>query len=62
MTGIAFEPAAAAALPGGGVVSLLGSSPESWMTYLGFSSKRGHIERRFLLDATWRRTTVWVRS
>ncbi|MEO3858492.1 tyrosine-type recombinase/integrase [Acrocarpospora sp. B8E8] len=39
------------ALPGGGVTSLLERSPESWMTYLGFSSERGYIERRFLLDA-----------
>jgi hypothetical protein len=28
-----------------------GRSPESWMAYLGFSSERGYIERRFLLDA-----------
>ncbi|MGH3633241.1 MAG: tyrosine-type recombinase/integrase, partial [Mycobacterium sp.] len=39
------------ALPGGGVTSLLDRSPESWMAYLGFSSERGYIERRFLLDA-----------
>jgi integrase len=39
------------ALPGGGVESLLDRSPESWMSYLGFSSERGYIERRFLLDA-----------
>ncbi len=39
------------ALPGGGITSLLDRSPESWMAYLGFSSERGHIERRFLLDA-----------
>jgi integrase len=39
------------ALPGGGVDSLLDRTPESWMTYLGFSSERGYIERRFLLDA-----------
>jgi integrase len=39
------------ALPGGGVTSLLERSPESWMAYLGFSNERGHIERRFLLDA-----------
>ncbi|MGH3584854.1 MAG: tyrosine-type recombinase/integrase [Pseudonocardia sp.] len=39
------------ALPGGGVVSLLDRSPESWMAYFGFSSERGYIERRFLLDA-----------
>jgi integrase len=39
------------ALPGGGVASLLDRSPESWMAYLGFSSERGYIERRFLLDA-----------
>lgn len=37
-------------LPGGGVTSLLERSPESWMAYLGFSSERGYIERRFLLD------------
>ncbi len=39
------------ALPGGDVASLLDRSPESWMAYLGFSSERGYIERRFLLDA-----------
>ncbi|MGA5504963.1 tyrosine-type recombinase/integrase [Streptomyces umbrinus] len=39
------------ALPGAGVGSLLDRSPEEWMSYLGFSSERGHIERRFLLDA-----------
>ncbi|WP_460431822.1 tyrosine-type recombinase/integrase, partial [Amycolatopsis echigonensis] len=39
------------ALPGGGVPSLLDRSPDSWMAYLGFSSERGYIERRFLLDA-----------
>jgi hypothetical protein len=39
------------ALPGGEVDSLLDRSPESWTAYLGFSSERGHIERRFLLDA-----------
>lgn len=39
------------ALPGGGVTSLLDRTPESWMTYFGFSSERGSIERRFLLDA-----------
>ncbi|WP_285488073.1 hypothetical protein [Amycolatopsis taiwanensis] len=39
------------ASPGGGVASLLDRSPESWMAYLGFSRERGHIERRFLLDA-----------
>ncbi len=39
------------ALPGGGVDSLLDRSPDSWMTYLGFSSERGYVERRFLLDA-----------
>jgi hypothetical protein len=38
------------ALPGGGVASLLGRSPESWWPISG-SSERGHIERRFLLDA-----------
>jgi hypothetical protein len=27
------------------------TSPESWVSYLGFSSERGYIERRFLLDA-----------
>ena len=39
------------ALPGGDAASLLDRSPESWMSYLGFSSERGYIERRFLLDA-----------
>jgi len=39
------------ALPGAGASSLLERSPEQWMAYLGFSSERGHIERRFLLDA-----------
>lgn len=39
------------ALPAAGVTSLLDRSPESWTAYLGFSSDRGHIERRFLLDA-----------
>jgi hypothetical protein len=39
------------ALPGGEAASLLDRSPESWMAYLGFSSERGYIERRFLLDA-----------
>jgi hypothetical protein len=33
------------------VESLLDRNPESWMCYLGFSSERGYIERRFLLDA-----------
>jgi hypothetical protein len=39
------------ALPGAGVASLLDRSPDSWMAYLGFCTERGHIERRFLLDA-----------
>jgi integrase len=39
------------ALPAAGATSLLDRSPEAWMTYLGFSNERGHIERRFLLDA-----------
>ncbi|MEZ0095744.1 tyrosine-type recombinase/integrase [Streptacidiphilus sp. EB129] len=39
------------ALPASGVTSLLERSSESWTAYLGFSSDRGHIERRFLLDA-----------
>ncbi|WP_067480433.1 tyrosine-type recombinase/integrase [Nocardia amamiensis] len=39
------------ALPGGGVDSLLARTPESWTSYLGYSSERGYIERRFLLDA-----------
>ncbi|MEU3343002.1 site-specific integrase [Streptomyces sp. NPDC006668] len=39
------------ALPGAGVGSLLDRGPEEWTSYLGFSSERGHIERRFLLDA-----------
>lgn len=38
-------------LPGSGVTSLLEHNPESWAAYLGFSSERGSIERRFLLDA-----------
>ncbi|WP_051574075.1 hypothetical protein [Streptomyces sp. PRh5] len=39
------------ALPGAGADSLLDRSSEQWMSYLGFSSERGRIERRFLLDA-----------
>jgi hypothetical protein len=39
------------ALPGAGAASLLDLGPEQWMDYLGFSSERGYIERRFLLDA-----------
>ncbi|MFG1711147.1 tyrosine-type recombinase/integrase [Nonomuraea sp. M3C6] len=38
-------------LPGSGATSLLERSPEDWNAYLGFSSERGSIERRFLLDA-----------
>jgi integrase len=38
-------------LPGSGVRSLLDHSVEQWNAYLGFSSERGSIERRFLLDA-----------
>jgi hypothetical protein len=39
------------ALPGSGAASLLERSPEEWNAYLGFSSERGSIERRFVLDA-----------
>ena len=39
------------ALPGGGVTSLLDRTPEDWTAFLGYSSDRGYIERRFLLDA-----------
>ena len=39
------------ALPGGGVTSLLDRAPEDWTAFLGYSSDRGYIERRFLLDA-----------
>jgi integrase len=38
-------------LPGGGVDSLLDRCPDSWIDYLEFSSERGSVERRFLLDA-----------
>ena len=38
-------------LPAGGVSSLLDQTPAEWNAYLGFSSERGSIERRFLLDA-----------
>jgi integrase len=38
-------------LPGSGVSSLLERSPKDWNAHLGFSSERGSIERRFLLDA-----------
>jgi integrase len=38
-------------LPGSGARSLLDLSPQEWNNYLGFSSERGSIERRFLLDA-----------
>ena len=38
-------------LPAGGADSLLDRTPEEWNAYLGFSSERGSIERRFLLDA-----------
>lgn len=39
------------ALPGAGADSLLDHNPEHWTAYLGYSSDRGYIERRFLLDA-----------
>jgi integrase len=39
------------ALPGSGATSLLDRTPQDWNTYLGYSSERGYIERRFLLDA-----------
>src|SRR6478609_459002 len=39
------------ALSGGGVASLLDRAPEDWTAFLGYSSDRGYIERRFLLDA-----------
>ena len=38
------------ALPGAGADSLLDRDPEEWTAYLGYSSERGYIERRFLLD------------
>lgn len=38
-------------LPASGVGSLLDRTPDEWNAYLGFSSERGSIERRFLLDA-----------
>jgi integrase len=38
-------------LPASGVGSLLDQTPDEWNAYLGFSSERGSIERRFLLDA-----------
>lgn len=38
-------------LPASGVHSLLDLSPDEWNAYLGFSSERGSIERRFVLDA-----------
>ena len=38
-------------LPASGVSSLLDQTPAEWNAYLGFSSERGSIERRFLLDA-----------
>lgn len=38
-------------LPASGVDSLLDQTPDEWHAYLGFSSERGSIERRFLLDA-----------
>jgi len=39
------------ALPGTGAASLLDRAPEDWTSYLGYSSERGYIARRFLLDA-----------
>ncbi|MFR9802679.1 tyrosine-type recombinase/integrase [Pseudonocardia sp. RS010] len=39
------------ALPRAGAASLLDRTPEEWTAYLGYSSERGSIERRFLLDA-----------
>ncbi|HEX5349628.1 MAG TPA: site-specific integrase [Pseudonocardiaceae bacterium] len=39
------------ALPRSGATSLLDRAPEEWTTYLGYSSERGYIERRFLFDA-----------
>lgn len=39
------------ALPRAGANSLLDRGPEDWTAYLGYSSERGYIERRFLLDA-----------
>ena len=39
------------ALPGAGATSLLDRAPEDWTAFLGYSSERGYIERRFLLDA-----------
>lgn len=39
------------ALPRSGATSLLDRTPQEWATYLGYSPERGHIERRFLLDA-----------
>jgi integrase len=38
-------------LPGSGARSLLDLSAQQWNHYLGFSSERGSIERRFLADA-----------
>jgi integrase len=38
-------------LPASGVTSLLDRSPDDWNVHLGFSSERGSVERRFLLDA-----------
>jgi hypothetical protein len=38
-------------LPASGASSLLARTPDEWNAYLGFSSERGSIERRFLLDA-----------
>ena len=39
------------ALPRSGDTSLLDRTPQQWTAYLGYSSQRGYIERRFLLDA-----------
>ncbi|HEY5842528.1 MAG TPA: tyrosine-type recombinase/integrase [Mycobacterium sp.] len=38
-------------LPASGMSSLLEWTPAEWNAYLGFSSERGSVERRFLLDA-----------
>jgi len=38
-------------LPTSGVSSLLDRNPDQWNTHLGFSSERGSVARRFLLDA-----------
>lgn len=38
-------------LPDSGATSILDRSPAEWTAALGFSTRRGSIERRFLLDA-----------